>query len=489
MMAAAASSVHAEDAVEYKPLSIGAMSEFGVIQGGRFGENSKPFYDEWVDHFGASLTQSVSVNGKWFLNVGIGGIFEFQKQEKIGALWGGTQYRSFFIGPTTADVEYEAFNDNAKSLYVGMGIFPYKYNPDASNLGEYLFRTGPYPTYIMTGGYSFVNNSGASLQGLKSRFTLGKFSADVFLTTETVMPPLYDLSLAGVIKYSLADGLLDLGAGVNLKRLVPLRPSKTTVETPDNAYFTGPDGGTYAGNQSYYRNQKEFYGNKLSTSGATAGDTAKYNQAKGLLDSVTAWVSPGSTFHPVYNYYTQAGIVVDATISLDPKKWLPTSVKDRMGSNDLRIYAEAALLGVKNYPIFYEKQQDRMPIMVGINLPGFRFIDLISVQFEYYNSPNVNSFFESVSTNGATPQFVNGSQNLLSKNEYGDQLSKDNYSWSVLIKKELTRGLTFSFQAARDHARLVSDATWAGPFLDPNEVFYTTNRNNWYWMTQFSFGI
>ena len=122
MMAAAASSVHAEDAVEYKPLSIGAMSEFGVIQGGRFGENSKPFYDEWVDHFGASLTQSVSVNGKWFLNVGIGGIFEFQKQEKIGALWGGTQYRSFFIGPTTADVEYEAFNDNAKSLYVGMDI-------------------------------------------------------------------------------------------------------------------------------------------------------------------------------------------------------------------------------------------------------------------------------------------------------------------------------------------------------------------------------
>ena len=144
----------------------------------------------------------------------------------------------------------------------------------------------------------------------------------------------------------------------------------------------------------------------------------------------------------------------------------------------LRVFAEVALLGVKDYPIFYEKKSERMPIMAGINLPGFKFIDLISVQFEYFHSPYVNSFFESVSTNGATPQFVDGSQKVLSKVEYGDQLSKDNYSWSVLVKKDLTRGLTLSFQAARDHTRLVSDATWAGPFLDPNEVFYATNRNN-----------
>ncbi len=478
-----------EGVVKYQPLSIGALSEVGMLQGGRFSSQTKPFRDEWVDHFAAYLTQSASVDEKWFLNVGIGGVFEFQKPEDINAQWGGTQYRNFFVGPTTADVEYEVLKNSTQSWKVGMGLFGYKYNADASNLGEYLFRSGPYPTYITTGAYTFVNNSAASLQGLKSNFTRGNFSADVFLLTETTMPPLYDISLAGVVRYNVADGLLNLGAGVNFKRLVPIEPSKTTVKNPNNAYFTGPDGKEYIGNQAYYRNQKEFYGIKIAAAGATAADTAHYQEFKAQLDSVTAWETPGSAFKPDYSYYTQSGIVLEANASLDPKKWLSPETRALFGPNDLRVYTEAAVLGVQNYPVFYKSVSDRMPIMAGINLPGFKFIDLISLQFEYFNSPNINSFYESVSSNGAVPQFVEGTQKLLSHDQYADQLSNDNYSWSLLVKKQLTRGLTFSFQAARDHTRMVSKDTYAGPFLDPNEVFYKSGGDNWYWMTQFSFGI
>ena len=141
--------------------------------------------------------------------------------------WGGTQTRNFFAGPTVADIEYELLTSGTRSWRVGLGLFPYKYNRDASNLGEYLFRAGPYPTYIMTGGYSFINSAAVPLQGLKSRYEAGNLSFDAFLVTETTMPPLYDLSLAGVLRYRMLDGAVDVGAGVNLKRLIPIRPSRT----------------------------------------------------------------------------------------------------------------------------------------------------------------------------------------------------------------------------------------------------------------------
>ena len=37
---------------------------------------------------------------------------------------------------------------------LAVGYFPYKYNPEARNLGEYLFRSGTYPVYL-TNDYDF----------------------------------------------------------------------------------------------------------------------------------------------------------------------------------------------------------------------------------------------------------------------------------------------------------------------------------------------
>jgi hypothetical protein len=479
--------------IEYAPLSVGAFSEFGMLQGGRFG-TAAPFRDEWVDNFGAYMSQSVSVDDRWFLRVGVGGIFQFQKPEVINAEWGGTQYRNFFAGPTVADIEYELLPYSGWSWRVGAGLFPYKYNPDAVNLGEYLFRSGPYPTYIMTGGYSFVNSASASLQGLKSRFEGGNLTVDVFFVTETVMPPLYDFSLAGVVRYSAFDGLLDVGAGVNFKRLVPVRPSKTTLQDPfhNNAYFKGPDGEYYSGNLAYYRNEADFYSGKLGAS-TNSQDSAYYQPraqaARERHNTVRAWMSPDSAQYidPDYEYYTQSGVIVTAQAAVDLKKLLPAL--PALGAEDLRLYTEVAVLGVKNYPVFYENRQERMPVMVGFNFPTFGLFDLLALQYEYFASPHPNSYSESITSNGATPEFVAGNDDLLSRRNYRDQLSKGDHSWSVLVRKELTRGLTFSAQAARDHARMVSHAFYAGPGLAPNAMFYTTDKDNWYWMVQLSLGI
>jgi hypothetical protein len=476
--------VQAQDApsVVYEPLSIGAFSEFGMLQGGRFGATGA-FRDAWVDNFGVAMTQQVSVQDQWFLRVGLGGIFQFQKPEAINAEWGGTQSRNFFAGPTVADIEYEVLPGQENSWRVGLGLFPYKYNRDAANLGEYLFRAGPYPTYILTGGYSLINSSAAQLQGLKSRYQAGNFSFDALFVSETVLPPLYDLSLAGIVRYSMWEGAVEVGAGVNFKRLVPIRPSRTTVQDAfnNNAYFKGPDGDYYSGNLAYYRNERDFYQQD------TVRYAAQYQRARARFDSVSAWTTSSGGFAPDYSYYTQAGVIVTATAAVDLKKFLPAS--PFLGPEDLRVFAEAAVLGVKNYPVFYEKRTERMPLMAGVNLPGFGVLDLISVQYEYFASPHRNSYLESIESNGATPEFVASNDLVLSRDTYADGLKRDDHSWSVLVRKNLTRGLTFSAQAARDHARVVSYAHYAGPGMAPNTIFYTTDKNNWYWMAQFSFGI
>lgn len=495
--------------VTYKPLSLGALSEFGMLQSGRFSQNPA-FQDEWVDHFGAYFVQSAVIDERWFVNIGLGGIFEFQKPEVENPEWGGTQYKSFFVGPSVADLEYKVFSENDRELRLGLGMFGYKYNPDAANLGEYLFRTGPYPNYIMTGGYSFLNNSAATLQGLKGFYRNGNLTFDVFLTTETVMPPLYDLSLAGMIKYRIADGLMDVGLGVNAKRLIPIRPSKSSPPTRSNSYFR-IDGVDYTGKESYYAEQAKFYQRMLPLA-ANASDSANYAMQRDyftrIADSVHIWASPGDSNLAYFTnrgslksasdsaallsrsgiaslkYYTQTGIIADAMVSLDLKKIFPSDI---FGPNDLRIFAEAALLGVQDYPVFYTKKSERLPLMIGINLPGFRFFDLISVQWERYASPNINSFYESLSSNEATPEIARGDDSVFSQRSYMDVKSKDDFSWSILIKKQLVPGLQMSVQAARDHARMVSEKTYAGPMLDANEVLYTSK--NWYWLVQFGFAI
>src|SRR5690606_12348388 len=97
-----------EPKVDYAPLSIGASYEIGVLQGGRFSTQTEAFKSEWVDNLGVYFLQRATVDDRWFLNVGLGGIFQYQKPEEITSGWGGTQNRNFFIGPAIADLEYAA---------------------------------------------------------------------------------------------------------------------------------------------------------------------------------------------------------------------------------------------------------------------------------------------------------------------------------------------------------------------------------------------
>jgi hypothetical protein len=109
------------------------------------------------------------------------------------------------------------------------------------------------------------------------------------------------------------------------------------------------------------------------------------------------------------------------------------------------------------------------------------------LQVEFYNSPWLNSYEESGSSNEATPQIPKGRTALYSKDAFMDISANDNTYWSLMIRKNLVAGLSFTAQAARDHIRSVSETNFFGPGTDPNEILYS--KEDWYWMAQFSFGI
>ena len=460
----------------FKPLSIGALEEFGSLRSGRYG-NNPAFRDDWTDHFGAFVTQSVAMNAHIDFDIGLGGLFEYQKKEVVQAGWGGTQYKNFFLGPTVADFVYRSAPQGQSGISLQVGLFPYRYNPDAANLGEYLFRSGPYPTYLLNGTYAMVNSTSTYLQGLKTSFTAGNFSADVLLATETSLPALYDWSLGAVLKYQALDGLLDFGAGAYAKHLIPVQPSRTSPHIPANAYFE-KGGKVWTGYVPYYQEHATFY-NRI-------GDSATAAVWQGYADSVGAWISADAPASPSYNYYTQAGLLVMGRFSLDLKKAMP-SAAGLFGAQDLKLYSEACLMGVRNYPLFYEKRFDRLPIMAGFNFPGFKLLDLISLQVEYFHSPWLNSYRQIVGENTAIPTIPQGGDAKFSQTAFNDISAHDNLAWSVLVKKRLSHGLWLSGQCARDHTRLVSVDTWAGPGVEPTEVL--SSGKDWYWMAQLSAGI
>jgi len=469
--------------VDAKPLAIGALSEYGMLAKGIYKTGpstvGEVWTNDWIDHFGAFLTKEAVVNDRLFLSGGLGGVFQYRKPERLDPGFYGSQRKGFFIGPTKAMADYHFGDPENPWLTLGAGMFPYKYNNDASDLGEYLYRSGAYPAYTMTGGYVLVNNASAGLQGAKSSLRLGHFRADLLLTTETNLAPLYDWSLGIITGYSIADGLLDVGAGVNFKRLISVKPSRTSKPSATNAYFKY-QGRYYTANTAYYSNQADFYHKRT-----TAADTLKAAAAQADFDLVDSLMDPVRTpAPPKLEYYTNAGVLLMARATLDLKKIFAF---EAFGREDMKLYSEIALLGVRNYPVFYTKRSERMPIMAGVNLPGFRLLDLISLQVEWFKSPWLNNTAQLANEAIPLPIFPIASDTVASKNEWNDLARKDDFKWSLLVQKKIGQSITISGQAANDHMRMVSSRYFYGPQFDHNEI--TVSKDDWYWMTQISWGI
>jgi hypothetical protein len=158
------------------------------------------------------------------------------------------------------------------------------------------------------------------------------------------------------------------------------------------------------------------------------------------------------------------------TFCLDPKAFFKSNI---FGKEDLRFYGEIAVLGLKNYPVYYEKLQERMPIMLGFNIPCFNVLDVFAIEAEYYANPWSNSYAN---------QLPNGAmiRPPLPIPSGGDNHS-DDFKWAVYLKKTILKNCSFIFQIANDHMR-TREAS-----LNYADMDETLHKGDWYYMGKIKF--
>jgi hypothetical protein len=327
---------------------------------------------------------------------------------------------------------------------------PYKYNPDSRNLGEYLFRSTPYPNTTINGSWDLVGSAYSKTKGLllEKDFAEGRWRNDVLLSLSDEVYPLNDVSLAYVTSFKL--GPLELGAGVNLYGILPTRPSLSTPENVYNSYFTH-DNTVYYGDDLYYAQAGKYFEVEAVKLRA-AGDTAKaiaYESinagfvAKGkLVDSLNKADTVGAATRLDRSYYTYQGTLLMGRASLDLGSFLGEGV-------DWKLYGELDVLGWKNYPIFFENRNERMPAMVGMSVPVFGLLDYLAVEVEYWRNryPIVNV----KSLEDGLPKV---DYNLMSPRiDITRPYTKDDFKWSVSTARTVGKYFTVLAQAANDHTR------------------------------------
>ena len=321
---------------------------------------------------------------------------------------------------------YTAGSASNSLFQLEAGFFPYKYDADAKDLGEYLFRTYCYPTAMI----NEFDKPYADLVGLRLGLTLnagpGAFHNDLLFTTSTQFWPFGDFSLSYLADYSFPR-LFTLGAGVQFFDLFSVGVDNPALgidpTTPDPSQINGKN-------------------------------------------------------------YSFAGTKLMGRFSFDPKGFFPANnaFVEYLGKEDLKLYGELAILGLKNYPDTVQNNDDgynniawRTPAMLGFNFfepwypivnlffPKFRLIDVLGLELEYWYSPYPNSI-----TN------VEYDMKPLPPSYQQHSFTK----WSFYGRKSLGPHVNIIGQIANDHL-MPKTTVMANGFADFTDV--TIGNSDWWW--------
>lgn len=455
----------------------------------------------------------------YLISIGVGGIF-WKSYETRG---GNPEDKAIKFGPGISN----AFLSWAPSekLNLTIGYFPYKYNAAAKNLGEYLFRSEAYPTILYTGGWSWLNDVQYRAVGAKLTYKAldGRLQQDIGLFGEYFNSPIYDITPAYIATFKVADWFTIGGAG-SLHRFISPTP-KTKQELTrahlyrENFYLPElqakrrfivsiPD---YIGTSAYdvrYSTAPNVDSLKNSIWASEAATLSAYNITSAAdipLREDTSSLSrrdyrPGqyvtrlesdivqqiaedggdsATYfgHPLNANNTTQSVSFDlaavkllAFFELDFNKLLGLE-EANMGK--FNIYGEIAQLGLKNYPIFYTKYEERRPIMAGLSIPTMGLLNNLSFEVEYLKNPNAASLRSTYDKLDLTPD-----------EEFRYQsFAKDDFKWSLHASRVLSKFFTIYVQVANDHMRLKDG------YARPNFVPITSEGNHWYWMTRLQWMI
>jgi hypothetical protein len=360
---------------------------------------------------------------------------------------------------TQSRLTYYTGEKSAPLFSATIGSFPFIYNKDVKNLGAYLFRGPVYPGLLM-GGFAdpATDSTRSTMLGLNLHSSLGNLSQDILLNAERDIPPTLDWSVGYVAKYK-AFGALEVGAGVNFYRAVP-------------------------------------YKNKLMAPGHLSEGELSFKKDMYIeVDTVT---------HDTV-FFTHQGTKVMGMFSLDFK---PIFGIESKSADDMKLYGEAAIIGLKNYGKTYGDIKQRIPVMLGFNIPTFGLLDHVSLEVEHYGALYRNDLARVGNNNvvadwtvqdkpipspkpvsardyGITPEglYINSQKDTINVKGTAmdmDNLTTDDWKWSVLVDKTVSRHVKFTAQVANDHYRprpiatglIFSNGGTAEAFGSPSDWYF-----------------
>jgi hypothetical protein len=306
------------------------------------------------------------------------------------------------------------FNSEEMKHSLTIGYFYFQYNKEVRNLGNNLYKSYCYPAVIVQPEFDFPFTRVCGLD-LHSSFLNGKLQNDLLLTTELQLYPAGDFSITDVVGYK-PISCLNIGAGIQFNRLLSV---KDILTSPKNSLYVSP-------------------------------------------------ASPTDT-----TFFTFAGTKLMALINFDPKKLIfADSDPWLFGEEDLKVYGEINVLGMKNYDYFYDTLSQRTPISLGINLPAFKFLDVIALEGEYFPTRFPNSIERPVNSNLPEPDY----KNIMYR-------SADSWKWSVYAKKTISH-FSIVGQVARDHLQL-----WSLREVDRQYHDNLIQKKDFYYVFKFQYNL
>lgn len=428
----------------------------------------------WMQSAATQITASILLSDylEGFLGIG-GGQEHFMQGKSASAREVQVRFSPYI---TQASFRYFLGDRDNPDYFVTVGHFPYIYNADVKNLGMYLLRGPVYPGALVSGFESKETLPIANFLGTQAHAKTGNFTHDLLITSEIENKPYYDFSFAYIFKHK-ATEFFNYGAGINLYHWLPVYDR-----------FTNPR------NPSLYNNFEPT------------------EEVKHPLDRGYFYVD---TANHDTTWYTHKGEKLTAFYSLDIKKLANIQ---GMGENDLILYGEVGLIGIRNYKGIYEKRLDRMPIMVGFNLPAFGWLDNLSLEVEYYSSPYKNDIYKLQTQFSPIPvansdylyepkmylpgDTLNGValtdtvQTVVFNNKeytnlrWGDpydqtNLHRDDWKWSLHMAKTVMKHIRFSAQVANDHFRPIGIDSEFGVVRTYYTAFSTPK--DWYYMSKVTY--
>jgi hypothetical protein len=284
------------------------------------------FHDAWVQYFGGNVGIRALLNPHLSLNLCVtAGIWHPYQNVRSGYTY-ATYGRHVSRDIPTIDAVYR-FGDPDKPntpLEITAGYFGYSYESDAKSLGLYLLNCEAYPGIVYPAGERKVF-------GLRLHSELPAIMSHDLLAYADPYSSDHDVSFAYIATCKPIP-LVNVSAGVALHRLLKDDPDLTN-KTTYNA-------------DSYSKEENERIDAELPV--RSLGDTI---------------------------FYSKAGTKVMARAAFDP--WPLIRNLPFFSEGDLKVYTEAAILGIKNYPSTpyetpakgYPDIHRRIPVMAGLNIP------------------------------------------------------------------------------------------------------------------------